>query len=67
MHIEHKQFLDLIAEASGMDLEKAEKQLSELVNEIKQSLGEGEAYEIEGFGIFSSLGNRVMAWLLAKH
>lgn len=60
MHIEHKQFLDLIAEASGIDLEKAEKQLSELVNEIKQSLGEGEAYEIEGFGIFSSLGNRVM-------
>ncbi len=60
MHIEHKQFLELIAEASGIDLEKAEKQLSELISEIKQSLGEGEAYEIEGFGIFSSLGNRVM-------
>jgi hypothetical protein len=60
MHIEHKQFLDLVAEASGMDLEKAEKQLTQLVGEIKQSLSDGEAYEIEGFGIFSSLGNRIM-------
>jgi len=60
MHIEHKQFLELLADAAGLELEKAEKQLTELVNEIKQSLSEGEAYEIDGFGIFSSLGNRVM-------
>lgn len=60
MHIDHKQFLELITEAGGINAEKAEKQLLELIADIKQSLEEGGAYEIEGFGIFSSLGNRIM-------
>lgn len=60
MHIDHQQLLDLLAEASGLDAETTEKQLNELIADIKQSLGDDEAYEIEGFGIFSSLGNRIM-------
>ena len=60
MQLEHNQFLNLIAEAGDMDIEKAEKYLFELVGEIKQSLNDGEDYEIEGFGIFSSLSNRLI-------
>ncbi|MCR9132978.1 MAG: SPOR domain-containing protein [bacterium] len=60
MHIDHQQLLDLLAEASGLDAETTEKQLNELIADIKQSLSDDEAYEIEGFGIFSSLGNRIM-------
>ncbi len=60
MHIEHNQFLDLIAETSGIDLEKAKKQLEELLSEINNSLADQQAYEIEGFGIFSKLGYRIM-------
>ncbi len=60
MHIDQQKLLELLSEASGLDAEKAEEQLKALVAEIKQSLNEDEAYEIEGFGIFSSLGNRVM-------
>ncbi len=60
MHIDHQQLLELLAEASGLDAETTQKQLHELIADIKQSLSEDEAYEIEGFGIFSSLGNRIM-------
>lgn len=60
MYIEHKQFLKLVSEACNMDLENTEKQLLQLVDEINQSLTDGEAYEIEGFGIFSSIGNKLM-------
>ncbi len=60
MHIEHKQFLELVAEAAGYDIEKAEKQLTDLISDIQQSLSDEGAYEIEGFGIFSKLGNRIM-------
>lgn len=60
MHIDHQQLLKLLAEASGLDAKTTQKQLNELTADIKQSLSEDEAYEIEGFGIFSSLGNRIM-------
>lgn len=60
MHIAHNQFLKLVSEACNLDLENTEKQLVQLVGEINQSLTGGEAYEIEGFGSFSSLGNKVM-------
>jgi nucleoid DNA-binding protein/cell division septation protein DedD len=60
MHIDHQQLLELLAEASGLDAKTTQKQLNELTADIKQSLSEDEAYEIEGFGIFSSLGNRIM-------
>ena len=60
MYIEYNQFLKLVSEACNMDLENTEKQLSLLIGEINQSLTDGEAYEIEGFGIFSSIGNKLM-------
>ena len=60
MHLDHPKFVDLLVENSGQDREKVEKQLAELINDIKSALAEDEAYEIEGFGIFSKLGNNVM-------
>lgn len=60
MHLDHPKFVDLLVENSGQDREKVEKQLVELISDIKSALTEDEAYEIEGFGIFSKLGNNVM-------
>lgn len=60
MHIDNKQFLELLAETSGIESEKVRKQIEELTEEISQALSDGEAYEIEGFGIFSKIGNRVL-------
>ncbi|RNC83956.1 MAG: hypothetical protein ED557_09300 [Balneola sp.] len=60
MHIDHKQLLDLLIETSGQDQEKIEKQIAELIDEINQAVADGEAYEIEGFGIFSGLGDRIL-------
>lgn len=60
MHIDHQKLVELLTDASGIEVEKIEKQLGELVEEIHQALEDGEAYEIEGFGIFSGIGNRVL-------
>ena len=60
MHLNHSKLVELLADAAGMDVEKVESQLEELTTEIAQAISEDEAYEIEGFGIFSSIGNRVM-------
>ncbi len=60
MHLDTNQFLELVVEASGLDREKVEKQLAELIKEIRQAVTDQDAYEIEGFGIFSGIGNRIM-------
>lgn len=60
MHIDHNQFLELLIETSGIGREKVEKQILELIGEINQAVEDGEAYEIEGFGIFSGIGNRIL-------
>ena len=60
MHIDHQKLVELLTDASGIEAEKIEKQIGELVEEIHQALEDGEAYEIEGFGIFSGIGNRVL-------
>lgn len=60
MHIDHKQFIELLTETSGIEAEKVEEQIAEMIEEVNQALADGEAYEIEGFGIFSGLGNRVL-------
>lgn len=60
MHIDHAKLVELISEASGMEPENVEKQLSELIQEIHNAIKEGDAYEVEGFGIFSGLGNNII-------
>ncbi|MEQ9308330.1 MAG: SPOR domain-containing protein [Balneolaceae bacterium] len=60
MHIDHNQFLELLTETSGIEPENVEKYIVELTNEINQAIKDGEAYEIDGFGIFSGIGNRIL-------
>lgn len=60
MHVDQSKFIELLAEASGIDADKIEQQLGELAEEIRQAIADDEAYEIEDFGIFSGIGNRIM-------
>lgn len=60
MHIDHQKFLELLVDASGIEKEKVEKHLNELQEEVNQAVADGEAYEIEGFGILSGLGNNTL-------
>jgi len=60
MHIDHSKLIDLLVETSGIDKEKVENQLEELVGEINEAIEEGEAYEVDGFGVFSAIGNNVV-------
>lgn len=60
MLIDNEKFVGLLVENSGIEKEKVEKYLEELINDIKSSFDEGEGYELEGFGIFSKLGANVL-------
>lgn len=60
MLIDHSKLIDLLVETSGIDKEKVENQLEELVGEINEAIEEGEAYEVDGFGVFSAIGNNVV-------
>lgn len=60
MHIDQDKLIVLISDASGISGENVEKQLTELVEEISQALEDGEAYEIDDFGVFSAMGNNVI-------
>ncbi len=60
MHLDHDKFFDLLVSNSGMTAEKTEKQLLQLITEMKAAFDEDDAYEIEGFGIFSKLGSNVL-------
>lgn len=60
MHIDHAKLVELLAEASGIEKEKAEKQLADLVAEINGAIRDGDAYEIEGFGVFSGIGENMI-------
>ena len=60
MLVTNKQLIELLAEAAGITTDNVERQLQELTTEISQAISENEAYEIDGFGIFSGIGNRVM-------
>ncbi|MFP8489813.1 SPOR domain-containing protein [Gracilimonas sp. Q87] len=60
MHIDHSKLVELLVETSGIEKEKIENQLADLVEEINEAIDEGEAYEVEGFGVFSAIGNNVV-------
>ena len=60
MIIDNDKFVALLAENSGIEKEKVEGYLEELINEVKSAFDEGEGYEIDGFGIFSKLGANVL-------
>ena len=60
MHIDHSKLVELLSEASGIEQKKVEKQLKELVDEVQQAISDGDAYEVEGFGIFSGIGNNLI-------
>ncbi|MEP5049626.1 MAG: SPOR domain-containing protein [Balneola sp.] len=58
--IDNEKFIALLADNSGIEKEKVEKYLEELISEMKSSFDEGEGYEVEGFGIFSKLGSNIL-------
>ena len=60
MLIDNEKFIGLLVENSGIEKEKVEKYLEELINDIKVAFDEDEGYEVEGFGIFSKLGANVL-------
>lgn len=60
MHIDHSKLVELLTEASGLEQETVEKYLLELVTEINEALEEGEAYEVDGFGVFSRIGENTL-------
>lgn len=59
MLIDHEKFIALLADNAGLSVEEAEKRLSELLSEMADAFSEDNAYEVEGFGIFSKLGQAV--------
>lgn len=60
MHIDHSKLVELLVETAGLEKDKVESQLEELVDEIKAAIEEGDAYEVDGLGVFSGIGNNVI-------
>ena len=60
MHIDHSKLVELLVETAGLEKEKVESQLMELVDEIRAAIEEGDAYEVDGLGVFSGIGNNVI-------
>jgi len=60
MLIDNEKFIALLVENSGIEKEKVEKYLEELILDIQTAFEEDEGYEVDGFGIFSKLGANVL-------
>lgn len=60
MHIDHSKLVELLAEAAGLQPNKVEVQLAELVTEIQEAIAEGDAYEVTGLGVFSGIGSNII-------
>lgn len=60
MHIDHSKLVELLAEAVGIEQEKVEGHLTELIAEIQDAIAEGDAYEVNGLGVFSGIGNNIL-------
>lgn len=53
MIIDKDQLTELLCDKTGLDRERVESQLSELIKRINKAAEEGKSFEIEGFGTFS--------------
>lgn len=53
MTIDNEKLIERLIERTGMEKAEVEEQLSHLVEEILEKVGEGEPFEVEGFGTFS--------------
>lgn len=60
MIIDNEKFITLLTSNLGIEQEKVEAYLKELIDDIQNAINEDEAYEIEDFGIFSKLGNNIL-------
>lgn len=60
MHIDHSKLVELLADALGQEPDSVEERLSKLIDEIKEAISEGDAYEVDGFGVFSGFGNNII-------
>lgn len=59
MLVDHEKFMALLADNAGISAEEAEKRFKKLLAEMTDAFNEDNAYEVEGFGIFSKLGQAV--------
>lgn len=53
MTIDKEQLISLLEEKTGLEREKVETQLSELISRIQKAAKEDKTFEVEGFGTFS--------------
>lgn len=53
MIIDKDQLTELLSDKTGLDRERVESQLSELIKRVNKAADEGKSFEIEGFGTFS--------------
>ncbi len=60
MLLDHDKFIGLLVENSGIEKEKIEKNLADLISDIKATLAKEGTYEIDGFGVFNKLGNNIL-------
>ncbi len=60
MNIDHSKLIELLAEAADITEQNAEEKLNKLVEEINEAFEEGDAYEVNGLGVFSKMGNNVI-------
>lgn len=60
MHIDHTKLVELLSEALDTDSEEVQKQIEQLVQEIRDAIQEGDAYEVNGLGVFSGIGNNII-------
>lgn len=53
MTIDKEKLIELLVARTGLEKEKIEEQLLQLISRIKQAAGEGKSFQIEGLGTFN--------------
>lgn len=59
MLLDNEKLISLLAANNGIDYDKAEKYLNELITNIKKAAQKGEEYPIEGFGSFKIVDDKI--------